>query len=273
MRYSPHMQSFTVHSSLDGVELRCRRFSATAATDLAPVIMLHGTALSQSVWRGMGWIDPVLPARDVLTMDLRGHGRSGRPHDATAYDMHHFVTDVCDVLDAAQIPRAAVVGYSLGGRIMFSLAADHPTRVSTMVSVAGSPQNSPGAFDRVFFPGIVETLRQGSMELFIERWEQHLGRPLSASTVLAMRMNDPLALAAYMTAADGDRGVPTRVLSTMRMPTLLLAGCADAEREQAARLAAAYLPNARIRLLPGVTHSGILRSPTACQATADFLAR
>ncbi|MCD7100664.1 alpha/beta fold hydrolase [Pseudoclavibacter sp. 13-3] len=267
------MQSFTVHSSLDGVELRCRRFAATTQTALDPVIMLHGTALSQSIWRGMGWIDPLLPAREVLTMDLRGHGRSGRPHEAAAYGMNRFVADVCDVLDAAQVSRAAVVGYSLGGRIMFSLAADHPARVSAMVSVAGSPQNSPGAFDRVFFPGIIETLRQGSMKLFVERWERHLGRPLSASTAMAMQANDPLALAAYMTAADQDRGVPTGALSEMRMPTLLLAGCADAERERAARLAAAHLPHARIRLLPGVTHSGILRSPTACQATADFLAR
>ena len=66
----------------------------------APVVLVHGTALSQAIWRGFGWVRALSPERPVITLDLRGHGRSGTPHDPSAYAMDLMVADVVSVLDA-----------------------------------------------------------------------------------------------------------------------------------------------------------------------------
>ena len=49
----------------------------------------------------------------VIAIDLRGHGKSGKPHDPKAYG-EEMARDVVRLLDHLKIPRAHVLGYSLG---------------------------------------------------------------------------------------------------------------------------------------------------------------
>ena len=46
------------------------------------VVMVHGTMLSQVIWRGFGYSRELADDFTVITPDLRGHGRSDKPHDA-----------------------------------------------------------------------------------------------------------------------------------------------------------------------------------------------
>jgi pimeloyl-ACP methyl ester carboxylesterase len=125
----------TATNPLDGTRIAYRAFGARPADGdprdpaLAPVVLVHGTALSQAIWRGFGWVRALSPERQVITLDLRGHGRSGTPHDPAAYAMDLMVADVVAVLDAVGADRVHHVGYSLGARVGFSLEAAHPERL------------------------------------------------------------------------------------------------------------------------------------------------
>jgi pimeloyl-ACP methyl ester carboxylesterase len=269
---TPPPEWLPLTSPADGVRLMARRFPARRGPARPPVILLHGTAQSQAMWRGLGWVDALRDGADVWTVDLRGHGRSDRPHDPAAYAMDRFVADALTVADATGAPAASIIGFSLGGRVAFSAVTAHPERFTTMVSLAGSPVNRAGAFDRVFFPGIARSLAAGDMDATLHEWERRRGRPIPPADRAVLAANDPRALAAYMVAEDADLGVPFHALTGLHLPVLLLVGDRDAERERAAQLSAAYIPRARLRIIPGAGHGGLLRSTEARRASTCFLA-
>ncbi len=252
---------------VDGVKIAYRTFG----TGGPAVVLVHGTGLSQVIWRGFGYARDLSADHLVITPDLRGHGRSDKPHEDGAYTPERFAGDVLAVLDQLGVERAGYVGYSLGGRVGFSLADTHPQRVDRFVSVAGAPGIRPGAIDRVFFPGCRQAIEAGGMSGFLTEWQERTGAEIDRSTQAAFAANDPEALAAYMRAADADPGVPLEHLSAWRTPTLLLVGDQDTERVLAAQEAAAIVPGARLEVLPGVGHGDVLRDPRALPAVRAFL--
>ena len=101
-----------------------------------PVMLIHGVGADGSSWDAIA--PALVPRFTVLRLDLRGHGRSG--HIDNELGLGDFVSDVIDVLDATDIPRAHIVGFSLGGMIAQALALDHASRVDRLVllsAVAG----------------------------------------------------------------------------------------------------------------------------------------
>jgi pimeloyl-ACP methyl ester carboxylesterase len=93
-----------------------------------PLVLLHGLFGAGQNWGG---IRSVLARRfRVLTPDLRNHGASPRAPDMSYAAM---AEDVVDMLDAAGIDRAAVLGHSMGGKVAMALALAHPGRVERLV--------------------------------------------------------------------------------------------------------------------------------------------
>ena len=268
----------TATNPLDGTRIAYRAFGARPEGEdprdpaHAPVVLVHGTALSQAIWRGFGWVRGLSPDRPVITLDLRGHGRSGTPHEPAAYAMDLMVADVVAVLDAVGVPAVHHVGYSLGARVGFSLAASHPGRLLSTSSLGGSPRSGVGVFDRVFFPGCIEALEAGGMPGFLDAWERHSGHPVDAATRGAFLADDARALAAYMRESERDAGVPDAVVAGSDVPLLLVAGTRDPERLRAAHHVRALRPDAPLVELDGATHADTPRHPDALPAVARFLA-
>jgi pimeloyl-ACP methyl ester carboxylesterase len=96
-----------------------------------PVVLLHGFGVNADInWRLPGITQALAKEFRVIAMDLRGHGLSGKPHDARQYGTK-MVDDVLRLLDHVNIDKAHVVGYSLGGMIALKLAVTHPERMLT----------------------------------------------------------------------------------------------------------------------------------------------
>jgi pimeloyl-ACP methyl ester carboxylesterase len=262
----------------DGIRIAYRRSGGTSGSTSGstsgtgpPIVMVHGTALSQAIWRGFGYTRDLGVDHEVITLDLRGHGRSDKPHEQSAYSSELFVGDVLAVLDQLGVERAHYLGYSLGGRVGFSLAAAHPERMLSFVTAGGAPRIGHGSFDRVFFPGCVDVLETGDMDSFLDAWERS-GAALDATTRAAFRANDALALAAYMRAAEDDAGVTGAALTSIRLPTLLLVGSDDSPRLRSALSAHEAMPSATLRVLDGANHGDTLRHPEALPAVREFIA-
>lgn len=94
-----------------------------------PIVLVHGFGTSSDrTWRDNGWIDLLQDAgREVVAIDLLGHGRSDKPHDPAAYD------DL-EALVAAQLPDGPIdgVGFSLGARVLLTLATETPERFASL---------------------------------------------------------------------------------------------------------------------------------------------
>jgi pimeloyl-ACP methyl ester carboxylesterase len=96
----------------------------------APVVLVHGFATSSArTWGDNGWLDLLQDSgRRVVPIDLLGHGTADKPHDPAAYDE-------LESLVAAQLPDEPVdaIGFSLGARVLLTIATDAPERFSRLV--------------------------------------------------------------------------------------------------------------------------------------------
>ena len=114
----------------DGVEIA---YSDQGAGD--PILLLHGFASNART----NWIDPgweaflVKEGFRVIAYDARGHGLSGKPHSPEDYAQPHMPEDARRLLDHLALPRAHVMGYSMGARMTAFLALRHPQRVRSAI--------------------------------------------------------------------------------------------------------------------------------------------
>jgi len=100
-----------------------------------PVLLIHGFASSREQnWGSTGWIDRLVRAGfRVAAFDCRGHGQSDKPHETSAYD-RQMIDDILAVMDAAEMPVADVMGYSMGAMLTVRLLMLHPERVRRAVT-------------------------------------------------------------------------------------------------------------------------------------------
>lgn len=95
-----------------------------------PVVLLHGFATSSArTWGENGWLDLLADVgRTPVPIDLLGHGVADKPHDPAAYD-------AMEELVLGQIPDGQVdgIGFSLGARVLLTIASEHPDRFGRLV--------------------------------------------------------------------------------------------------------------------------------------------
>src|SRR4051812_19631042 len=118
------------HFSSNGVDI-----AYVVHGDGEPILLIHGFASSVAVnWRSTSWIDTlVADGRQVIGFDVRGHGASAKLYHPAAYRLQLLATDGRNLLDHLGMPRADVMGYSMGARIATVLALDYPQRVRSLV--------------------------------------------------------------------------------------------------------------------------------------------
>src|SRR5258706_4864927 len=96
-----------------------------------PVVLVHGFASNKEVnWVQPAWVSTLTRAgRRAIALDNRGHSQSSKLYDAADYRSALMAADVPALLDHLDLPRADVIGYSMGSRIYAFLSLHHPQRV------------------------------------------------------------------------------------------------------------------------------------------------
>jgi pimeloyl-ACP methyl ester carboxylesterase len=92
-------------------------------------LLLHGWGCNAFHFRHLA---PALARRGIraIAVDLRGHGLTHKPARAAEYAASAATTFVLRVLDVLELPRAGLVGHSLGGAIALDTAAEAGERIS-----------------------------------------------------------------------------------------------------------------------------------------------
>jgi pimeloyl-ACP methyl ester carboxylesterase len=218
----------------------------------APVVLVHGMASSFDLnWRRTGLADLLADAgRDVIAVDLLGHGSAPAPHDPAAYA--DLAARVLEVLPDGPVDA---VGFSLGAQVLLEAARDSPDRFSRLV-LAGIGDPLLGPQDREPLARALEAGDPGApgiLGLFVRLAE-------GSGT-------DPLALAALLRRPA--RPIRAEDLAGVTCPVLLVLGDRD-HAWPADQLAAAF-PDARVRALKGVDHFATPTDFGFLDATLEFL--
>ena len=89
------------------------------------------------------------PNHRCVAIDLRGNGDSDKPNEV--YSMAQYADDVAEVIRRTGLGRSVLVGHSMGGQVVISVAERHPELVAAVASL-DSPSNIPGWQDRFHGP-------------------------------------------------------------------------------------------------------------------------
>lgn len=99
-----------------------------------PLILVHGfTGSKLDFCDQMAWFGH---DRRVIAYDQRGHGESS---NAVPYDFNSLVDDFFGFIDALAIPKAHVLGHSLGGMVVMRAALAQPQRFASMILMDTAP--------------------------------------------------------------------------------------------------------------------------------------
>jgi pimeloyl-ACP methyl ester carboxylesterase len=248
------------YTSFDGTKLYYEEEGSGS-----PVVLLHGLSVDvDGNWKAPGiWSALVEAGHRVVGFDARGHGRSDKPHDPSAYEDDAMVRDVASMLDELGLQKTDLVGYSMGASTALQFAArDVRLRRLVLGGIGGDPKlwGTP----------------EGGRALMGKRWlagleandPERIEDPVArrARKVFEARGNDLQAIAALL--RSNRRHLSSEMASAgVTVPTLVVCGDRDASP---AELAAA-LPNAEALVLEG-DHESVVGNPDLAESIVRFLA-
>ena len=193
------------------------------------LLCLHGVSSSAEVWRPLL---PVLAAQGhrVLAWDMPGYGNS---QPLALLDFPLLADALAQLLDAAGLARAVIVGHSLGGMIAMEFAARHPQRVTALVLACTTASSGvgQGAARAAFLAQRLGVLEQGgSMAALAGRVLPAMLGPQPPAGLLGRmrRLMAAIPPAAYRAAVEALPDFDRRAaLPAFDFPVLCIAGEQD----------------------------------------------
>ncbi|MET0920605.1 MAG: alpha/beta fold hydrolase [Acidimicrobiia bacterium] len=240
--------------------------ASDSSLDEAPTIVLaHGITLSSRVWARQFRTLPEAGFR-TIAFDGRGHGES------TVGDSGHSIDNLADdlraVLTAFDVRNAVLVGHSMGGMAVQSLAARHPEEIAARVrgivllstsarAMTSDAHRTRRSLERVVgvVPDVGAVMRQRNLGLLIAR--VGFGDDADPRGVEATRQM--LGACSRDTLRDAGRALLTLDFSAqlpeINVPTLVVVGSADVVTSpRESRQIADLIPHAELVEFPRAGH-------------------
>jgi pimeloyl-ACP methyl ester carboxylesterase len=101
-----------------------------------PLVLLHGFLESSKIWKP--FIPSLAAKRQVVTIDLPGHGKSGNL--GSIHSMEEIALVLNTVLEKLKISRATMAGHSMGGYVALAFLEQYPTLVNSLLLINSTPE-------------------------------------------------------------------------------------------------------------------------------------
>jgi pimeloyl-ACP methyl ester carboxylesterase len=238
-----------------------------------PLVFIHGLGSCLEDWEHQ--VPHFSKRYRVITLDLRGHGRSDKP--PAGYSMQLFASDIAMLLTYLRLEPAHIVGISLGGGIAFQLALDSPEIVRTLTVVNSAPeaffktfkekfaiwmryaiintmglQKLGGILAEKLFPNPEEAAEKRK---FLERYQRNEAKPYKSSLG---------CFVGWTVKAQ---------IGTLRMPTLIMAADQDYTPVSLKEEYTPMIPGAKLVVIPDSRHAAPMEKPaTFNPLLEEFLA-
>jgi 2-succinyl-6-hydroxy-2,4-cyclohexadiene-1-carboxylate synthase len=247
-------------------------FEIAGLEDQRPLLLLHGFTGSSQSWLPV--LPLLAPQRQIIAVDLLGHGRSPSPVRAIRYGMETVAADLLDLLDQLAIEQTDILGYSMGGRLALYLAAQAPQRVGALILESASPglkSKEEQQVRRQQDNALADRIEREGLEAFVDYWQnlplwasqQQLPDDVRANLRQQRLQNNPTGLANSLRGM-GTGAQPSQWgrLGKLRPSVLLLAGELDEKFVAINREMAALMPDARLEIVAGAGHAVHLERPS-----------
>lgn len=273
LRQGENVQQRAVISS-DGVTLAAYGAGNASGPE---ILFIHGFSQCALCWEGQ-FGDPDLSRRFRLTaFDIRGHGASDKPSDATRYaEDRLFADDVKAVMDALGLKRPVLVGWSYAGRIVGDYLESYGTaRLAGINYVCARTNSDPefsGPGDRFLddMTGADLAANTAATKAFIRACFAKEPPREALENAIAYNMRVPAEIRrAHLGRPPSDGAI----LSTIDIPVLVTQGSEDAlVLRGLGEWTAARIPGARLSIYDGIGHTPFVEDAARFnRELADFV--
>lgn len=237
-----------------------------------PTILIHG---------GLGSLDmfganlpELAKGRQVIAVDLQAHGRTADIDRPLSFEF--MADDIAELLKYLKIQKADIVGYSLGASTAIQVAIRHPESVHKLVAISCGFNNSG------FYPEIIAQQKQMGPQT-AEMLKQLPIYPAYAK--VAPRPQDWPILVTKISNLITKEFDFSKDIKNIKAPTMLVYG--DADLITPAHAVAFFnllggglhdggwdgsgISNARLTILPGITHYTIFMDPAMAATVIRYL--
>jgi pimeloyl-ACP methyl ester carboxylesterase len=220
-----------------------------------PVILVHGFMNSGESWKKTAIYTSLQDAGYmVITIDMRGNGKSDKPHLAEAYANDAEAKDIINLAKKLSLSSYNLVGYSRGSIITARvLVLDNKVHKAVMGGM-GTDFTNPEWPRRIMFyralSGEPVKELEGAMNYVREA-------KLDQQALALMQKEQP--------------STSKEILATIKQPVLIVIGDADEDKEKARELAN-IIKGSTYSVVPG-DHGTAMRTPEFASAVINFLKR
>ncbi len=237
----------------DGVELAWRETGEGRA-----LILLHGLFSDSAMnWVKFGHAERIAGAGfRVITPDLRGHGASGKPHEAAHYPRGILARDLRELVAHLGLSDFDLGGFSLGARTVVEAVGEGMRPRKAVLAGMGLAGLKGWERRKTFFLEAIEQFETAP------RGNPHW---LAIQFMRTMQVDRDAAAQLLESFCDAEE----EWLAAFAMPTLVVCGSEDEDNGLAQELADA-LPNGSFKAIPG-THMSSVTKPELGEEIARFL--
>jgi pimeloyl-ACP methyl ester carboxylesterase len=218
-----------------------------------PVILIHGAGGNHLYW-------PAeirrLAGYQVIALDLPGHGKSGGRGQQS---IRAYAEQIMQWAQALHLPRAVVVGHSMGGAIALELALKYPEQVLGLCLVGTSARLRVST--QIFEESAHPTTYQRAIDTIIE-WSFSPSSPQRLKELAAQRMVETRQTVLYGDFLACQGFDVSEQLAEIQLPALVI--CGEQDRMTPVRhvqFLADHLPQGRLEIVPDAGHMVMLEQP------------
>jgi pimeloyl-ACP methyl ester carboxylesterase len=218
-----------------------------------PVLLVHGFIVNSNSWKHAALYDSLINnGFKVILVDLRGNGKSDKPHNDEAYANDAEAKDIILLLIHLRIKNYYAVGYSRGSIITARLLVlDHNLKRAVFGGM-GSDFTNPNWQRRINFYHALAADTVAELHSMVQ-YVQKSGLDQQALALLQ----------------EYQPSTPKEVLSKIKTPVLVIHGVEDVDNGSADELASLF-PNAEKAVCPG-DHNHASATPEFASAVLNFL--
>lgn len=221
-----------------------------------PLVLLHGAmGTIESCFAGL--IPLLTSTFEVIPVELQAHGRSPDADRPLTFD--GMARDVAALLDRLELPKASILGYSIGSMVALHLALQRPELVERLVLTGGTAYRTDGMYPQMldalkdFDPAMMDGSPWHDAYRAVapdpDGWRNLVNKIHDLDLVEVELSPEDLAalgIPMQLIIADGDIVRPEHTLDLFRH----LGGCVPGDLEP--------MPESQLAIVPGTTHIGLL---------------
>jgi len=239
-----------------------------------PIVFVHGLGATSNVWHAQRMT--LSKNYQVIVYDRSGSGRSQQAREG--YSIDAWTDELAGLLDYLAVPKAVVVGHSLGSMIAQRFAGKYADRTKALILAGGEAELGPAA--KQVLTERARTIETHGLIAVVAPWLTAVlssatreANPALAGLVRDMFLsNDGKTYALHCLALRD--GAVRSDHENIVCPTLLMVGDQDLVTPISwQRQIAAGIADSRIRIIPNTAHMTMLESPAVFNTVLlDFLA-